>query len=75
MAINCCHNCEKRHTHCHATCEEYITAKAAHIKEQSEIIKQNAVRYGLYEQRTKGVVKALKRKQANRRKKSSSRGG
>ena len=75
MAITCCHNCEKRHQNCHASCEEYISAKAEHIKEQAEIVKQNAIRYGLYEQRTKSVIKALKRKQANRCKKSSSRGG
>ena len=73
MAITCCHNCEKRHQSCHASCEEYNTAKAAHIKEQSEIVKQKAVRYGLYEQRAKGVIKALKRKQSNRSKKSNSR--
>lgn len=36
--FSCCFNCvpPKRHAGCHATCNEYISAKATHAKQKKE---------------------------------------
>lgn len=69
MSITCCYQCEKRHPHCHATCEEYKKARDEHLEEQAEIYRKKAVKYGLYEQRRRGVIKALKIQQDRRSRK------
>ena len=35
--VSPCFNCEKRHTACHITCEEYKNWKADHEKRRAEI--------------------------------------
>lgn len=69
MAITCCYQCEKRHPHCHATCEDYISAKAEHLKEQSEKTRQRAIESGMWVFRRKAIIKMLKTKQDHRNRK------
>ena len=64
MAIRCCNGCvaPKRHEGCWGHCPEYLKEKAAHDAQKEAIRKQNAISYGITNQRTTGVTKALRRR-------------
>lgn len=47
--MNCCYNCPKRKTHCHATCEEYKQFSEENAKERKIRNKQKSAEYGYAE--------------------------
>lgn len=64
MKIKCCKDCiaPKRHPGCHDVCPEYIHEKALWEEEKKIIREEHRIRRELYEQRSEGVRKALKRR-------------
>lgn len=62
MKIKCCKDCiaPKRYPGCHDVCPEYIHEKALWEEEKKIIREEHRIRRELYEQRSKGVRKALK---------------
>lgn len=62
--IKCCKDCvaPKRHLGCHSVCPEYIHEKALWEEEKKAIREEHRRFSELYEQRSKGARKALKRK-------------
>lgn len=64
MAIKCCNGCvaPKRHTGCHGNCPEYIEEKATNDAKNEAIRKKKAISYGITNQRTEGVTRALKKR-------------
>lgn len=64
MGIYSCKGCvaPKRHPGCHDTCPEYQEEKAAYDKRKEQHDKEKTVSQGIYEQVTRGVRKAGKRK-------------
>jgi len=64
MGIKCCKGCvaPKRHSGCHSKCPEYLEEKRLWEEQKKAISKQRQADNNLYEQRSKGVYKALKRK-------------
>ena len=64
MAIRCCNGCvpPKRTPTCHATCPEYIQAKAKHDAQREQIRKADRTRHDIYGQKGDGVSRANRRK-------------
>lgn len=64
MRIKCCKGCvaPKRHSGCHSKCPEYLQEKELWEEQRKAISQQRQAENNLYEQRSKGVYKALKRK-------------
>ena len=64
MAITCCNGCvpPKRTPTCHATCPEYIEAKAKHDAERELINKVERTRRDIYGQRGDSVRRARRKK-------------
>ena len=62
--IRCCYGCvpPKRYPGCHAVCEEYIGENEKHLEEKERRQKEQARMGELYDQRTKAVRKAMRRK-------------
>lgn len=61
MGIKCCKNCValKRHIGCHATCAEYLSEKKEHDELRDKERKWREAENGIYDQRARGVYKAL----------------
>ena len=59
-----CHNCTKRHPHCHSRCEDYIRAK-----EETEKVKQKKREDDLYS----GYISDLARRRELERKRNHGR--
>lgn len=55
MSVNCCFNCQERHTLCHADCEKYLQAKKRH----DEVAKKERVIRG-YEGAARDKARAAK---------------
>ena len=68
--MKCCHGCvaPKRHEACWGHCPEYIEEKAEYDRRKSAEDKKNAVRIGIYYQKSDGVLRAIKRHGSNRKK-------
>lgn len=60
--INCCHYCvaPKRYPGCHDHCPEYAEEKAENDRLRELDAKKRYINNGIYEQRTRSVVKAVK---------------
>lgn len=64
MTIKVCHGCvaPKRYPGCHDHCPEYLAEKAENDAKREKQFKETVVRTGLYQQRTRAVAKAVKKK-------------
>ena len=62
MGIKCCKDCvpPKRQSDCHTKCPQYLTEKKLHDKQTNDIRKQKQAEINYYEQKIRGVMKALK---------------
>lgn len=60
--INCCRYCvaPKRYPGCHDHCAEYAEEKAENDRLRELDAKKRYINNGIYEQRTRSVVKAVK---------------
>ena len=63
MAIKCCEHCvpPKRYPGCGAKCPEYIEEKAADAEKKKKEYQRKKIDGGICYQRTKSVVKAMRR--------------
>ena len=43
--VRCCHNCEKRHPNCHASCEDYIL-ESSNVKAENDRIRKKKFEEG-----------------------------
>ena len=59
--MNCCYNCPKRKTHCHADCEEYKKFSEENAKRRDERGKRRATEQGIYEHVQKSVESVQRR--------------
>lgn len=62
--IKCCKGCvaPKRYPGCHSNCPEYLTEKKQWDEQKKIISEQRQAYNNLYEQRSRGVHKALRKK-------------
>lgn len=51
-----CHNCKKRHLHCHSTCESYLNYK----KSKAQELKIKKANEEFYDYAQNGIVKRVK---------------
>ena len=63
MIMDCCKNCvyPKRHVACWDDCPEYIAEKAEYNRRKAAEDQKNAVAIGIYQQKSDGVRRAMKR--------------
>ena len=68
-AFDCCRWCvpPKRNPYCHSTCPDYLKEKADFEAKMEKVRADRAISTGLYEQRTKVVIKANKGKRRGRK--------
>lgn len=62
MTIFSCKGCENRTPGCHARCEKYLKEKAEHDRLKAADDKRRDIQIGLWEQRSKKVNAAAKRR-------------
>lgn len=64
--IKCCRNCvaPKRYPGCHDRCPEYLKEKAIHDAQREAEYKRNDVRFGIYQQRSVAIAKAVGKRRA-----------
>lgn len=64
MAIKSCYGCvaPKRHPGCHDHCPEYLAEKAESDKQREKRFKANVTKAGLYQQRTRAVENAIRKR-------------
>lgn len=65
--MNCCYNCNKRHAHCHVTCEDYKKFAAQNAVEREKRGKETQARQGVYYHYRQCVDMINKRKRVGRR--------
>ena len=68
-AFNCCRYCipPKRNPYCHSICPDYLKEKADFEAKMEKVRAERAINSGLYEQRTKKVIKAFKEQKRGRK--------
>jgi hypothetical protein len=68
-AFHCCRWCvpPKRNPYCHSYCPDYLKEKEIFEAKMEKIRAERAINSGLYEQRTKNVVKAFKEQKRGRK--------
>lgn len=62
MPIYSCKGCEKRAPGCHSKCPDYLTEKAEHDRLKAVADKRRDIQIGIWEQRSKKVNAAAKRR-------------
>lgn len=62
MRFTSCKDCENRFPGCHSQCEKYKAERAEYDKRKAKYDRERGIDYGLYQQRTDAVNKALKDK-------------
>lgn len=62
--VVCCNGCvpPKRHPGCHDHCPDFITEKLVDDLREEKYRKQQEIHLGLRDQKTRGVIKANKRR-------------
>ena len=62
MSIKCCYKCvpPKRHTACWDTCPDYQQEKAKDVAQKEAERKKRLIDYGIREQRSRAVKRAIK---------------
>lgn len=68
-AFNCCRYCipPKRNPYCHSNCPDYLKEKSEYEAMMEKVRIEKAIDTGIYEQRTKRVLMALKDQRRCRR--------
>ena len=59
--MNCCYNCPKRKTHCHASCEEYKKFSEENAKRRDERGKELKAKQDMYEHVLRSVEKSRRK--------------
>lgn len=68
--MNCCHGCvaPKRKPGCHDHCPEYIAERVEYDRLKAVEDLRNAVKNGIYLQKSYGISRCIKRHGSNRKK-------
>ena len=64
--IQCCKNCEQRHSRCHATCSQYIAERNA-LDEDNEKLRQDKLKHTYPTLNCDGLVYSVYSKRAKRK--------
>lgn len=59
--MNCCYNCPKRKSHCHADCEEYKKFSEENAKRRDELGKERKAKQDMYEHVLRSVEKSRRK--------------
>ena len=72
MIVECCRHCvaPKRHRACWDHCPEYIEERAEYDKRKAAEDLRNAVKNGIYSQKSDSIIRAIRRHGSNRKKRA-----